>query len=405
MYLDFLILSLKNILHRKRRSWLTIVGILIGIAAVVALVSLGQGLEKSVTQEFERIGSDKIFINPGGNPTRSGQFSGTAAQLSEDDMRVVERTRGIAEAAGVVMSSVRIHFQGDSQYGMVIGAPTGDREYEIFKNSWTIEIAEGRTIRSTDRSNVMVGSRMAENFFQDSVSIRSKLTMLGQDFRVVGIMKPTGDPSVDTAVIMPIERARQLLGKENSFDWIFAKVQEGFTPAQAQENVKQNLRQHRNVDRGEEDFTVSTPQDLISSFQNILAIIQFVVIGIASISLLVGGVGIMNTMYTSVTERTREIGVMKAVGATRYHIMIIFLLESGIIGLIGGLIGVLLGLGLSFGAAQLAQGATALSIRIYLTPDLILGSLGFAFLVGTVSGVLPARNAAKLDPADALRYE
>jgi putative ABC transport system permease protein len=404
MLLDFFILSLKNLIHRKRRSWLTIVGILIGIAAVVALVSIGQGLERSVTEEFESIGSDKIFIQPGGSGATQ-QFTEASGRLDDDDRAVIERARGVDAVAGVVMSSTRIHFQDESRFGTVIGAPTDSRTYEIFRTSFAMELDEGRQIRSTDRSNVVVGSRFTTNFFPDQVGTTSQLRFLGQDFRVVGTLQSTGDPAIDTSVILPIDRARELLDKEEEFDYILARYQDGFEAETVQDNIERDLRQHRDVDEGEEDFTVSTPADLISSFQSILSIVQAVVIGIASISLLVGGVGIMNTMYTSVTERTREIGVMKAVGATKKHIMTIFLLESGIIGLVGGLMGVILGLGLSTAAARLAQQSTTLPLSIYITPELIIGALGFSFVVGTVSGVLPARNAAKLDPADALRYE
>ncbi|MDY6777353.1 MAG: ABC transporter permease [Candidatus Nanohaloarchaea archaeon] len=404
MLLDYLILSIKNILNRKRRSWLTVIGIFIGIAAVISLVSLGQGLEQSIIEEFESIGSDKLFISPGGDPTSSQNFAGSAATLTEDDIQVVERTRGIQAATGVVMTQTRIEYNDKSRFILVMGFPTGP-EASIARNSWAIEIAEGRYIRSTDRSNVLIGSRVAETMFNEQIGVRNRISMFGRDFQVIGVMKPTGDPSVDASVIIPIERARELSGQENTYDWIFAKVQEGFTPEEAKENVVTNLRQHRNLEKGNEDFTVSTPQDLIDSFRSILSIVQAVVLGIASISLLVGGVGIMNTMYTSVTERTREIGVMKAVGAKKRDIMIIFLIESGIIGLIGGIIGVTAGLGLSTLAAQVATDYASINISIFVSPELVGGSLLFAFILGTVSGVLPARNAARLDPAEALRYE
>jgi putative ABC transport system permease protein len=284
----------------------------------------------------------------------------------------------------------------------VIGLP--DEHADLVQESWSIEIETGRELRSTDRSNVVVGSRVASRIFEDA-GLRSKITVAGQDFRVVGVMRPTGDVVIDRSILMSMGPARDVVGDQESYDRMFAQIQDGFEPEDVKENVERELRQERNLKEGEEDFTVSTPQDLIASFENILNIVRAVVIGIASISLLVGGVGIMNTMYTSVTERTREIGAMKAIGATNRQIMLLFLLESGLIGLIGGLIGVTLGIGLSYVASSFVSQAVQLDIQPFIGAEMVLGALLFACLVRTISGVLPERTAAKLQPADALRYE
>lgn len=403
MLLDLGELALKNIVHRKRRSWLTIIGILIGIAAVVGLVSLSQGLQNSIESEFESIGSDKIFIQAGGS-SQQQRLTGTAAQLTDDDLDVIAMTRGVEEAAGVVYSSVQVSFRDETQFSGLIGTPTDER-MEIVMDSWAMEIGEGRELRATDTSNVVIGSQLAESSFDDEVSVRSKLEIGGNDFRVTGVLESTGDPFIDTAVLMPRGPAREITGNEESYGYIIAQLQDGFEAEGVKEDLEEELRRERNVEEGEEDFTIQTPQDLISSFNNILGVVRAVVIGIASISLLVGGVGIMNTMYTSVTERTREIGVMKSIGATNRQIMGLFLLESGIIGLVGGIIGVTLGIALSYAASYAATQAITIEISPFIGWELIAGSLLFAFVVGTLSGVLPARKAAKLQPADALRYE
>ncbi|MFB6291808.1 MAG: ABC transporter permease [Candidatus Nanohaloarchaea archaeon] len=402
MILDFFGLALRNIVHRKRRSWLTIIGILIGIAAVVALVSLGQGLEDSVEREFENIGSDKIFIQPGGG--QQDRFTGTSALLTDDDLATVRRTRGVERAAGTVFTSVNAEFRGESEFVTLIGTPTGENR-DLVLESWSLEFESGRTLRETDRSNILVGSRVAGDVYSNDVSVRSKLDIEDRGFRVVGVLKPSGDPAIDRGIFMPIDQARQITGKDRGYGYIIVQVQDGFRPDDVSRRLERNLRQERNLDEGEEDFTIQTPEDLLQSFQNIIGVVRGVVIGIASISLLVGGVGIMNTMYTSVSERTREIGVMKAVGATNRQILSIFILESGLIGLVGGLLGVTLGLAMSTAASFFASQAVNLDVRPYLGPELVIGSLVFAFLVGTLSGVFPARKAAKLQPADALRYE
>lgn len=404
MIADFFRLAVRNIVHRKRRSWLTVIGIFIGIASVVALVSLGQGLQQSIEKEFQSIGGDQLYIQPGGGVQGGGAFSGNSAKLRDDDLKAVRRSRGVDSVAGVIASSARVEYHSQGTFGMVLGLPT-DEGLKIVENSWSIEIDRGRMIRPTDRSNIVIGSSAADSMFDQDLGVRSKVYINSREFRVVGVMKPTGDPSVDRSIVMPIDRAREVLGKQDTYDWIFAKMQKGFSVTNVEENVKRSLRQERGVKKGEEDFTIQTPQDLISSFSSILSLVNGVVVGIASISLLVGGVGIMNTMYTSVTERTREIGVMKAVGATKNQILALFLLESGMIGLIGGGIGVLVGLGLAVMVAHFATQATNIAISASFSPVLIGGSLLFSFFVGTLSGILPARRAANLQPAEALRYE
>ncbi|MFB6241245.1 MAG: ABC transporter permease [Candidatus Nanosalina sp.] len=403
MLLEFFKLSFRNIRHRGRRSWLTIIGVFIGIAAVVALVSLSQGLQNSVQEEFQSIGSNKLFINPGGSQFQGG--SGSAARLTGEDIRAVRGVKSVGAAGGVLFRTTTVRYNGDQAFAVVLGMPTDDTQ-EIVRTSWAMEIDDGRNIRSTDTSNIVIGSAIASSTFEDDPGLRSQITVNGEEFRVVGIMKPTGDPSIDGSVIMPLPKARENLdAEENTYDWIFAKVQPGFTPEQAKKDVEQALRRSRDVEKGNEDFTVSTSEDLLQSFNSILGIVRGVVIGIASISLLVGAVGIMNTMYTSVTQRTREIGVMKAIGATRRQIMTIFMIESGIIGAIGGLLGLIVGLILSTVAAYGATQISQIPVSPYISPVLVGGSVGFAFVLGVISGVLPARRAANLEPAKALRYE
>ncbi|MBC5792806.1 MAG: ABC transporter permease [Nanohaloarchaea archaeon] len=399
---DFFTLAVRNLLHRKRRSWLTVIGIFIGIAAVVSLVSLGQGLEDSVEKEFESIGSNKLFINPGGDQTQGNTASGST--LTDEDLQAIKNVKSVDEAGGALFKTAQISYDDNKEFVVVLGIPMGEAK-QIVETSWAMEVGEGRELRPTDTSSIVIGSAISDKFNTD-IGIRSQLEVRNKTYRVAGILKPTGDPSIDGAVQLPIENARELLeAEEDTYDWIFARIQDGFEAEEAKEEVEEALRQRRNVEEGNERFTVSTQEDLISSFTSILNVVRGVVIGIASISLLVGAVGIMNTMYTAVTQRTREIGVMKAIGATNRQVMLLFILESGVLGLIGGGVGVLVGASLSSLASWGATQAVNIPINPYLGPELLLGSLVFSFIIGTVSGVLPARRAAKLEPAEALRYE
>jgi len=400
MILEFLKIAYRNIKYRGRRSWLTVVGVFIGIAAVVALVSLGQGLQNSVQQEFQQIGSDKVFINPAGGAT-----STSTQKLTQDDLEAVRSAQSVGEADGVIFATTTAQFNDQQEFVTVLGTPTNENQ-ELIQESWALEIQDGREIQSTDTSNIVIGSRVAKRLFQKEIGLRNTLTANGEDFRVVGTYKATGDPSIDQAVVMPYPVAAELVDREeNTYDWIFARTQPGFTPQEAQNEIETQLRNERGLEEGEENFSVSTNEDLLDSFNQILTIVRGVVIGIASISLLVGAVNIMNTMYTSVTQRTREIGVMKAIGATQKQIMTLFLLESGIIGMIGGILGVLVGASLSTIAAYAATQTTNIQINPYLGPELLIGATLFSFIIGITSGVLPAKKAAKLPPAQALRYE
>lgn len=404
MNLDLVVLAVRNILNRRRRSWLTIIGIFIGIAAVVSLVSLGQGLNQAVIGEFERVGVDKVYITPGsGGPTGTTSFAQTTVTLDQDDLRTIRQTRGVAEAAALMFRASQVTFGDTTEALIVAGIPT-DESQELVQEGFNVNIEAGRTLRSVDRGSTVIGSDVAANTFGKRVGVRSKLEFEGEEFRVVGVMEPTGDPGTDQSLLVPLDTLADIYGEE-TYEYIFARVQDGFETAEVAENIQRELRQERGLDEGEEDFSVSTTQDLLSSFQNILGIVQAIVVGIASISLLVGGVGIMNTMYTAVTERTREIGVMKAVGAEDRQVLVLFMLESGMIGLLGGAMGALLGIGISQGFVAVARQYSAIPLEASIDPFLISGALLFAFLVGTISGTLPARNAAKLDPVDALRYE
>ena len=395
-------LAVRNIRYRKKRSWLTIIGTLVGILAIVALISIGQGLQNSVQSEFEELGGDKVYISPGGNSI-SSRFTTSTAKLLEDDLQTVSNTRGVEDVAGIVSGSKQMGYSGDRQFLSVTGVPTSQGS-DLIKQSQGIEILEGRYLRSTDRYSAVISESAAENAFDDEVVLRSSLDINGTSYRIVGIAESSGRGG-GGSVYTSMESARQLMDKENEYDQLIVRITGGQTPAEVEENIRDSLRTSRNVDKGEEDFSTRTAADIIDSFTSQLSLIRGFLVGLGAISLLVGGIGIMNTMYTSVTERTKEIGVMKAVGATNWQVLKIFLIESGIIGLVGGILGVLGGLGVSYAASGLISEQVGIQMTPGMSPELVLGSLTFAFAVGTISGFFPARKAAKMNPVEALRYE
>lgn len=402
MILDYFRLALNNLRHRKKRSWLTIIGTLIGIMAVVSLISIGQGLENSIAGELNELGGNKIFISPGGG--LAGRFSGTTFELNEDDITTIRSTRGVEETVGLISSSRQAEFNDESQFVSTTGIPVSGTQGDLARRFTSIEMQEGRYLRANDRSSAIISESTAEDRFEDEMQLRSKISINGTQFTVVGIYSTSATVQTIGGMAIPIERARELFDKEEEYDFIIAEVGAGYETADVAEDMKRELREERDVEEGSEDFQVQTADDIIRSFQNQLAIVRAVLVGIGAISLLVGGVGIMNTMYTSVTERTREIGIMKAIGASNRQVLSLFLIESGVIGMVGGILGATVGLAISYLATILITQQLGAEISPYISAELVAGSILFSFVIGMISGVLPARKAAKMRPVEALRF-
>jgi putative ABC transport system permease protein len=401
MLKDYFRLAWENISHRKLRSLLTIIGIVIGIAAVVALVSLGQGVQQVVTEIFQTIGTDKIFITPATGFTSS---SGTTP-MTDHEIRMVERTSGVKDALGIMFKSGRVYKGRDLYIVPLISSPIGEKYY-LLEESWDVKYLEGRPLKTGDKYKALISYEIYKGKILDKpVLLNDKITIEGRDFDVVGIMDRTGDPDFDQGIIIPEETMKEMYDTEE-YNYIMAKTEPTADPKKVADDIKRSFRKDREQKEGEEDFNVETADQLLESFGVVLSSLSAIVIGIAAISLFVGGVGIMNTMYTAVLQRTNEIGIMKAIGAKNSQIMMLFIIESGIIGLIGGTVGI--GLGILLSKIIEFIGSAALNtvlLRAYFPWYLILGALAFAFLIGTLSGLLPARQASKQNPVEALRYE
>jgi len=404
MIQDFFILGFNNLKRRRLRSWLTMIGIFIGIAAVVALISLGQGLQGYLTDTFETMGSNKLMIMPGRG---MGMMGLSSDKLRLKDLDVIKRTKGVEMSTQIVYGSTLIKFKDEAKPTFVIGLPT-DESANIFKDIGGFETYEGRDLKEGDKDKIVIGYLVAKDngFFEDGAGLRDKIIIQEKEFRVIGIMKQIGNPGDDSQIYIPLDTAKELLDKEDEIDAIYVQTKEGYEPSEVAEDIEKALRKSRDEKKGEETFSVQTFKQLLETMQSVFAVVQGVLVGIAAISLLVGGVGIMNTMYAAVLERTKEIGTMKAIGAKNSHILLLFLIESGLLGLVGGLIGVGIGIGLAKGAEYIAAvyiGSPMLQAS--MDPRIMLGALAFSFVIGTLSGILPAMQAAKLKPADALRYE
>ena len=403
MIKDYFKLAYKSARQRRMRSWLTMIGIFIGIAAVVALVSLSQGLQTAIGEQFVSLGSDKIIvqgISSGFGPPGTG----VEVPLTISDREVLEKVKGIDNAVGRLVRSVKMEFNDEVKYAFGASLPEDNEDITLAVEANNYKIGQGRLLKKGDKFKVMIGYNFAEDFFDDSLEIRDNILIEDVDFKVVGILKKSGNPQQDETVVIPESAMREILGIEEIYDIIPAKVNDGENLGLVTERAKKELRKSRNVEEGKEDFTIQTPESLLATLNTILLIVQGVLVGIAAISLLVGGIGIMNTMYTAVLERTKEIGVMKAIGARNWEIMSIFIIESGMLGLVGGLIGVSLGFGISKSVELIAfQIYGSFLIKADFNLGLLIGMLMFGFIIGSLSGAFPAKQAAALKPVDALR--
>lgn len=399
-HIDLLNYSIKNLANRKLRSYLTILGIVIGIAAIVTLISVAQGINDFIMGQLGMLGADWITITPGGmRQTMIGSYLASSGKLTTNDGEALKSIPGVKDVLyELQLMRVPIEHKGETAY--VSG---GGWNAKIFEFSSLLSIGEGRAFKENERHVIVLGYRIANDLFKKKVDVGQTVTIGGKNFRVVGILEKKGGlgAAMSSMVAMPIEDAREILGTQrlsNQVDEIGVKVTEGYDAEEVGEQIKAKLRQLHHVKEGEEDFRVMTPESIAQTVNTITSTLELFLSGIAGIAILVGGIGIANTMFMSVMERTREIGILKAIGATDRTIIEIFLLEAGIIGFAGGVLGLAL-------AALATLMLNYFGVPTDISVELAVFALLFSVLVGIVAGFFPAKRAAELVPVDALRYE
>jgi putative ABC transport system permease protein len=404
MLSDYFKIAMKSLFKRRMRSWLTMIGIFIGIAAVVSIISLGQGLENAVAQQFQALGAERIVIQAkglGNGPPGAN----VAVPLTEKDLQAVRSARGVDVAVGRMIETVRIQLKTAQRYAYLASMPSNPREREFINEAANYEIEFGRDIRPGEKYKVVMGNDfISKPLLGRELKLGDTITIEGRDFEIVGFYKKSGSFQVDGTVVMNEDIAREILNEPDKYSAIMVSVVNTKDIDLTVKNIENALRRERDVKVGKENFTVQTSQQMLDSLKQILSFVTYFLIAIAGISLFVGAVGIMNTMYTAVVERTKEIGIMKAIGARNSDILKMFLIESGLLGLVGGIIGVILGMGL--GKLVELIGRTILGTDLLsaaFSPQLIIGSLLFAFIVGAAAGTFPALRASKMNPVDALR--
>ena len=394
MRFDYFLLAVNSIRHRKLRSWLTVIGIVIGVAAIISLITISRSLEGTIQQQFETFGANRILIS-----AKGFQGPGTMSNgLTIEDVKTVEKISGFRYVAPGLFRSAEVKYKEENGFTLIGGLPAED--YLQFYADSGIEVQKGRVIKAGEKNVAIIGSRVAGEMFSKKIGVGNKITINKVEFKVVGILQEIGNAQDDNQINIPLEAAREIFNEPEKVDTIVAQVKSSSDIPSLQEKVRKELERKR----GDTNFQVLTATQILEKINGVLGVMQIVLVGIAAISLLVGAIGIMNSMYTSVLERTKEIGIMKSIGARNSDVLQIFLMEAGLIGLVGGVFGTALGTAIALIVGSIAKSAGFLLIIKLEFMVLLLGLL-FAFVVGMVSGILPAYQASKLKPVDALRYE
>ena len=401
---DYFVLAFGNLKHRGLRSWLTILGIFIGIAAVVGLITMGEGLRTAITGQFSTLSTDKLLIQNAG--TGMGAPGSTVIKkLTQHDVDVINKVNGVEEVIPRLLRITKVEFNKNANFYYTTSIPNNEKDEQLIYDTINVKISEGRLLNPKDSRKVVLGSGVIKkDNFEKEIKVGENILINGKSFEVIGILKSASSFQINQAILMNEEDMKSLLNIGDEYDIITVQISNAKNIESIAEKIKEELRKDRKEKIGEEDFSVQTPLQAISGVNTILDIINLIVEGIAAISLLIGGVGIANTMYTSVLERRKEIGTMKAIGAKNIEILYIFIIESGLLGLIGGIAGAGLGIGMALGVAGIANAAFGSEIlNIQLSFPLIFSAIAFSFLIGLISGLIPAFQASKLKPVEALR--
>jgi len=402
---DFFSYAIENLKHRRLRSWLTMIGIFIGIAAVVALMGLGEGLRGAITGQFGFLGPDVLSIQASGINFAGPPGQAVVNPLTDDLKEKIERIPGVEVAINRLIESGRVEFNDIQDIVFAWNVPEG-KDRNTFEKMINLKAGEGRLLKDTDNFKVVLGDNFKdEDRFGKPIRIGNKVKFENKDFEVIGFLEKRGSFIFDTAIIMNENILVDEFRDNNEVNIIAVKVKDLKSVDTVKRDIEKLLRKERSVKEGEEDFTVQSPQNALQSLDQTLFGVQLFISIIAFISLIVGGIGITNTMYTSVLERTKEIGIMKSIGARNRMIFSLFFMESGFLGLVGGLIGIIIGFILSNSLAFIGRQALGSDlIQADIGFGLIFGSLTFSIVVGLVAGLVPAYQASRKNPVDALHY-
>jgi len=413
-FFEFFIIAMRSLAANKLRSGLTMLGIVIGVGAVIGLMSIGRGAEASITDVYQGLGSNVLYVQPQNPdaPGLAGMSPGfTQANLTLKDGDAIAKVPGVKGVAATSENFIEVSY-GDQKSVSVIDGTTPS-----YIDVYNYTLAEGRFITDRDvlrRDEVIVlGSKTTEELFGTGDALGKEVKIKGKRFTVIGVFEPKGGAffgfSMDGVVVIPITTyqtsiySQRTAQGDDTVQSIAVQLDSPDVKDAVISDIEAILRKsHRLAADEKNDFSVVSQEQVIGMVQQITGIFTIFLGALAGISLLVGSIGIMNIMLVSVTERTREIGIRKAVGAKRRDILVQFLLEAAALSLAGGAIGIAIGWAMAYGISNVDTGGVA--IKAVVSPDIIILAISVSFIIGIVSGIYPAIRASRLNPIDALHY-
>ena len=403
MYKESFLMAWASLIANKMRSILTMLGIIIGVAAVIALVSIGNGVKQDIQNSISSLGSNLLMVMPGAPRTPGVRPSqGSMKSLKVSDYQAISKLDGVKAASPYTANSYVTIYQSKNWTTTVSGVSSNFQDV----NNWTM--AEGRFISSKNVENrervAVVGQTVVKNLFAGEDPVGKEIRVKNIPFRVIGVLNSKGNGTMgndqDDVIFIPYTTAMERVESVDYLRMIYVVANDDNGIDRLQSDIENLLRvRHSIKDTNLDDFNIQNMKSIMETMEQTTGTLTLFLGAVAAISLVVGGIGIMNIMLVSVTERTREIGIRKALGATYFVIVTQFLIEAVVISLMGGLIGIALGIG----ASKLIGLASGMSTVISV-PTIVL-SFAFSMAIGLVFGIYPARKAAKLNPIDALHYE
>ena len=390
---EYLTLVIKSISNRKLRVSLTVIGVIIGIAAIVGLLTLSNALQNAIETQLEEFGGNSLTVLSSGfsiSENRAG------VGLTTRDLETIEKSSVIDHATGYLVEYLVAEYKDTTRIHQIIGVPA-KYSYRIGEEfNW--ELQEGKYFKR-EGETIILGYNVATDRFNRTIKLGNTITINERKFNVLGILEKQNSPDADNVILMPLATLREINGKTEALSYIDARVVSGLDINDSRRKVERQLSRIRD----ESSFKILTAADFLKVFNQIFGIVRTTLLSVATISLLVGTIGIANAIYSSVVERTAQIGLMKAIGATRKDIQIIYVLEAAIIGLFGGIVGSIIGTALAYIVEQVSRSSGLDIFSTTINPLYIMIGILIAVIAGVIAGITPARQASLLEPVVAMR--
>lgn len=391
-------LTIKSILRRKLRSILTILSVVIGIASVIALILLSDGLINTVNDQFNQMGGNVIMVLTGNirNPMQSSRLS-KEDMLTLKDVEKFERIADVKNVYAMNFLNGKVQYKNEDQFAYIATLPLEkmDSAFEFF----SVNLSEGHFFNNKEGNNAVIGNYTANEMFERKIKVGNRIKINDVEFKVIGILEPIGNEADDKIIYITRKAADAVFNFEDYVNYIMIETEDGAD----NEAVVSRLDKELKRTRDEDTYMLISAEDVLDLITRVLTLIKVILTTIAGISIVVGSLGIINSVYTSVLERTKEIGVLKSIGAKISDITFIFVLESVLLSLVGGIIGFVLGIAIAKGVSLYVISAGFDMFTIVVTKEIAIMAFLLSVIVGVIAGLFPARSAAKLNPVTALR--